>query len=446
MPRVHVRARPVRESPIRGQRTSHHAKAADSSSNPLAALHRAVGNQGVRRSLQGGHGGRPMDAATRAFFEPRFGANLTGVRVHTGLAAERSAKSIDARAYTIGQDIVFGRGEYAPHTHAGRALLAHELTHTLQQSGSVQRKIGDGHDLQSPRFAGDEDLEAAFDDKKDSIRFGHRGPKVTKIQIALTDFAIEKATSEAANPLPLFGEDGKFGPETKKAVQAFQASMGLPEKERDGIVGPVTMGLLDKQFPATKGSPQSKPTTRPADKKVVTVNFTVLSGSTRSVGNALNVANVLYAPANIEVKAGKIQRPDQAETEKLIGRDRALEEHVVGGATAEESRLFAVNQEAGVVSAYFVKDIREEISGNKGDSGYTIGVEEKFGFTGIAVQDSATDKTFAHELGHILIGFGHVVGDPNALMAVGGVGTQFSADEIAKMRNNPLAKSIPATP
>lgn len=83
--------------------------------------------------------GRPLDAATRGFFEPRFGLDLAGVRVHTGAAAERSATDIAARAYTVGADIVFAAGEYAPGGAAGRHLLAHELAHVVQQSHGVRR-------------------------------------------------------------------------------------------------------------------------------------------------------------------------------------------------------------------------------------------------------------------------------------------------------------------
>lgn len=400
------------------------------------------------QSLRGD--GRALPAETRAFFEPRFGADLSGVRVHTGTQAEEAADAIGAKAFTLGRDIAFGKGQYSPRSVEGQRLLAHELTHTIQQTGPgvVHRKIGDGHDLLSPRFAGDEELEAAFDDAKDSIRFGHRGAQVTKIQIALTDGAIDRAS--LPNPLPRFGEDGIFGPETKAAVQAFQARMGLPKKEQDGIVGPTTMGLLDKQFPPTAGSAHSLPARRPVDKRVVTVNFTVLFGCTKSVSNALNVANVLYAPGNIEIKAGKIQQLSKTQSEALIGTDLTLSEHKFFDPTDDERALFSVNQQEGVVSAYFVKDIRDEFPdvgpSHGGDNGYTILPEENFGFIGVAVQNSATDKTFAHELGHILRGSGHVTTDRNALMAPGGVGTQFSAAEIAAMRKSPFAKSSQIAP
>ncbi len=79
--------------------------------------------------------GQPLDSDTRAFFEPRFGSSLSDVRVHTGSAAADSAKAVRARAYTVGQDIVLGAEQGAPRSADGRRLLAHELTHVLQQRG-----------------------------------------------------------------------------------------------------------------------------------------------------------------------------------------------------------------------------------------------------------------------------------------------------------------------
>ncbi|HEX6746778.1 MAG TPA: DUF4157 domain-containing protein [Longimicrobium sp.] len=86
--------------------------------------------------------GQPLDEGTRAFMEPRFGHDFGHVRLHTGNAAAHAARSLHARAFTRGRDVVFGRGEYAPHTPEGRHLLAHELTHVVQQGGqpgTIQR-------------------------------------------------------------------------------------------------------------------------------------------------------------------------------------------------------------------------------------------------------------------------------------------------------------------
>jgi hypothetical protein len=79
--------------------------------------------------------GRPLDADTRAFMEPRIGHDLSAVRIHTGPRAEESAQAVHALAYTVGQDTVFAAGQYNPQSATGRRLLAHELSHTVQQSG-----------------------------------------------------------------------------------------------------------------------------------------------------------------------------------------------------------------------------------------------------------------------------------------------------------------------
>jgi hypothetical protein len=78
-------------------------------------------------------GGSPLDANTKELMEFRFGYDFNNIRIHTGETAARSARSVNALAYTIGKDIVFGDGQYRPDTLEGRRLLAHELTHAIQQ-------------------------------------------------------------------------------------------------------------------------------------------------------------------------------------------------------------------------------------------------------------------------------------------------------------------------
>ena len=89
--------------------------------------------------------GRPLDATTRAFMEPRFGYDFSQVRVHTDAKAAESARAVNALAYTVGRDVVFSTGQYAPGTMSGRRLLGHELTHVMQQ------RQGDRHLLQLKR-------------------------------------------------------------------------------------------------------------------------------------------------------------------------------------------------------------------------------------------------------------------------------------------------------
>jgi hypothetical protein len=83
-------------------------------------------------------GGAPLEEEVRTDMEGRMGQDFSDVRVHTGDAADASARSVSAHAYTVGSNIVFQRGTYDPGSSQGRTLLAHELTHVVQQrSGPV---------------------------------------------------------------------------------------------------------------------------------------------------------------------------------------------------------------------------------------------------------------------------------------------------------------------
>lgn len=95
--------------------------------------------------------GQPLGASARAFFEPRFGQDLSHVRVHTDREAQQSAGDVNALAYTVGSHVVFGAGRYAPGTPDGRRLLAHELTHVMQQS-SPSPSVGP-HEKHNPDSA-----------------------------------------------------------------------------------------------------------------------------------------------------------------------------------------------------------------------------------------------------------------------------------------------------
>jgi len=121
-----------------------------------------------RRTLMGSvatataGGGRPLEGAARSGLERGFGAPLGEVRVHDGPAAAASAAELGAHAYAVGQDIVFGAGEYQPTTPQGNFMLAHEVAHTIQQGdagGALQRKAldrsapGDAHEVEADQAA-----------------------------------------------------------------------------------------------------------------------------------------------------------------------------------------------------------------------------------------------------------------------------------------------------
>lgn len=106
----------------------------------LAASHEV---QSQIDALRGG--GQRLPESARNYFEPRFGQDFGGVRLHTGAKGARAARSINARAFTTGRDIAFGTGQYSPESNAGKRLLAHELTHVVQQGGASHIDSGAQH-------------------------------------------------------------------------------------------------------------------------------------------------------------------------------------------------------------------------------------------------------------------------------------------------------------
>lgn len=136
--------------------------------------------------------GRPLPIAIRRFFEPRFGHDFSAVRVHTGPTARTAAEALNARAFTVGHDVVFGSGEWSPETDRGRRLLAHELTHVIQQTPLVARRKPS---IERAEPTG-ESLPGADE--------GVAAPDVDapSPDIASPDETVEPEEAEAAEPLP----------------------------------------------------------------------------------------------------------------------------------------------------------------------------------------------------------------------------------------------------
>jgi hypothetical protein len=177
--------------------------------------------------------GQPLDAATRSFMEPRFGQDFRRVRVHSDSKAAESARAVNAMAYTVGNDIAFGPGQYALGTDSGLRILAHELTHVVQQSDAdlLQRLAGPCEDIPAPHVL---------------LMRGSVHPAVREAQRKLNLFATTEKTKEKASvrgaPLK---EDCIFGPKTFEAVLDFQRQKFADPKEHDGKVGVHTWAQLD---------------------------------------------------------------------------------------------------------------------------------------------------------------------------------------------------------
>jgi hypothetical protein len=147
---------PVRES---GLILRHRARQAAAAA-PAAPV--AQDNAAEQIQHAASDAGAPLPGELRERFESSLGTDLSAVRVHTGSASAAAAESVGAKAYTTGQDIHFAAGEYEPASKAGQHLLAHEVTHTVQQGNSATTlgqaklevsQVGDSHEQEADRAA-----------------------------------------------------------------------------------------------------------------------------------------------------------------------------------------------------------------------------------------------------------------------------------------------------
>lgn len=180
--------------------------------------------------------GQPLGGAARAFMEDRFAHSFGNVRIHTDAEAARSARAVGAAAYTVGRNVVFDHGRYAPDTASGRRLLAHELTHVVQQRGATAGGAG-GLRIDSSHSAG----EVEADRISAAIESGHSqagAAQPRRAGLHQPAEIVSRRDAGAPDAVPLVMNLGKT-PHT--GLQFW------PTDVRDTVVGPVTIqgGLLN---------------------------------------------------------------------------------------------------------------------------------------------------------------------------------------------------------
>ena len=172
------------------------------------------------RNLKGG--GQPLEPSTRTFMESRFGKNFSEVRVHADNSAASLASGIHARAFTHGRDIVFGQGEYSPQSTTGRKLIAHELTHVVQQgksnslAGNIQRTYSSRSRCRSGSATGAPPMPDVFLTLTEIVL----GGKLTNTIIGLI-FDIQSLQAGTR-------------PQTSRSFNAYLTRFGPPERLSNG--------------------------------------------------------------------------------------------------------------------------------------------------------------------------------------------------------------------
>ncbi len=176
-----------------------------------------------------GSAGQPLEGATRAFMESRFAHDFSRVRVHTDEQAAQSAQAVNALAYTVGRDVVFGAGRYAPQTHEGRKLIAHELTHTVQQS-STNHLHGKSLTVSPASDAGEHEAERAaslLDDASPSLP----SPVTQTRQSSVMQPRLQRQPAPFADPMA--------DPIHAPGIEQYRREQGLPVSGVDESGRPV---------------------------------------------------------------------------------------------------------------------------------------------------------------------------------------------------------------
>ena len=189
----------------------------------------------VQQVLAGG--GQPLAPALQADMGQRFGRDFSAVRVHQGPLEARSARDINAHAYTAGQHVVFGEGRFAPHTPRGRHLLAHELAHTVQQSAtpSLQARLIQRDFAIAPTVPAPAEVVLTEAQMRSALQFD---------QVVFTDAAEIEVVRDVLgiSRLPAVVDEAFVN-----AVLRYQGQFGLTQ---DGKLGPRTAEQLSQEITA----------------------------------------------------------------------------------------------------------------------------------------------------------------------------------------------------
>jgi peptidoglycan hydrolase-like protein with peptidoglycan-binding domain len=169
--------------------------------------------------------GAPLPVSARGFFEPRFGHDFSQVRIHADGDAASANRRLNAQAFTRGRDIYFGPGRYQPHSASGRQLLAHELTHVVQQGVADVSRVGQCNEKRGL-----------------SLGFPGLSPiSISKSTSALSRIIQRRVLTAAEESAAIISGRGLFNSITLRVLQTIT---GVPAADRDGVIGSQTVRAI----------------------------------------------------------------------------------------------------------------------------------------------------------------------------------------------------------
>ena len=281
------------------------------------------------------------------------------MRTHTGNSAATLSDSLNARAFTVGNNIAFGSGEYKPGTLIGDALIAHEMAHVVQQSGSSASI--------APLEAGDAGYSALEAD---------------------ADISALGAVASIWK-----GANGQLSQIAQNSIPRLRSGLRLARCTRN-----------------------SGSTTNIA-KKTVTINMAVLDGANNNSSADISKSNKIFndATCGLQVAAGSPMTLTPAQTGAILGSDKKLAEPSGATVSPEENKLVSYNRSSGRITAYYVPGFVPQKRGTSLQAP-RHGVPDSLLMGPLQAID-----TFTHELGHILSRDPTHNSDPDNLMASGSI-------------------------
>lgn len=328
---------------------------------------------GVRGQLGAG---QPLETGVRSQMESAFGVSFSHVRLHTDQRASTLSNDLNARAFTVGEHVAFGEGEYRPGSIAGQALLAHELAHVVQQGGVAQGQARKSRDSQPDNQALEADADASAIGAMKSLLGGFRGNALPAIRSGL---GLHRCSCEKKAPV----QAPKSPADAKKAVEQAQAG----------------------QTPAEPGAPAACP----VDPAVTAAKATfVRTFGFASVGED---PGCCWTVAELGTISGILQSVPGNQRADLAGLIlwRVKEPHV----NTEQNASAAYNQ---LIVAGARRD-RLEI----GDKTFTLAGQSQQGSVRVTGDPNESRNTALHEVGHAM------EAAPERLNNVDGVNIRFTA-------------------
>jgi hypothetical protein len=385
--------------------------------------------------------GHPLSKSEAAFFEPRFNRSFTDVRIHTDPHVDRIANSLNARAFALGNDIAFANGEYSPGSAESRRLTAHELTHTIQQTGGagvVQRGSA-------------------------GILGGKCCNPAARVEWALVGNGVWKkleqgectGTTEDCDGMTCGGgfyyvdnlEKGScVTPRTDDAT--FAPRRWTPNSGGANAHSPTAEGSTASDTPPNYVYDAAATAQCPTGVRTITVDFVRLHGATQSPAAQLAVANAAYKGCCVQFVGGATLPPEsQPDTESWLGGDSDLAwDTKCGSISAEEKAMFdAVTTRSRLSSrmrVFFVATMTPATAlANSLPSYCATGAATPY-LDYVEINNSALPDTLAHEFGHILLNSGNHTGivNPadtrNLMFAPGRTASDLDATQCATIYGN----------